>query len=212
MSRRDQRPVADVARRASTRGVHEGDRGVDGDLEGRRQRDADPAVLPTPYDRWEGYAAERDAASPLSAGERPNVVFLDHRHAREPDQRGAATRRSAAAPTAPASGRSSPARSPRTRSRRRSTASSAEGRRTGDSALCSSSRRRRAGWGCAAPPSTRSATREVSVTAKRLTVAMKDAKGRAGARGDRRRLRPARPDRPLTTSGRHADYPHGGRP
>ena len=36
--------------------------------------------------------------------------------------------------------------------------------------------------------------------------------GPAGARGDGRRLRPARPDRPLTTSGRHADYPHGGRP
>ena len=36
--------------------------------------------------------------------------------------------------------------------------------------------------------------------------------GPAGARGDGRRLRPARPDRPLTTGGRHADYPHGGRP
>ncbi len=34
---------------------------------------------------------------------------------------------------------------------------------------------------------------QVTVTATRLTVAMKDAKGQPGARGDRRRVRAARP-------------------
>ena len=36
--------------------------------------------------------------------------------------------------------------------------------------------------------------------------------GPAGARGDRRGMRPARPDRSLTVRGRRADYPHGRAP
>ena len=53
---------------------------------------------------------------------------------------------------------------------------------------------------------------QVSVTAGRLTVAMKDAKGAAGARTDRLRVPAARSDCPVTPIGQRADYPPGGRP
>ena len=76
MSRSDQRPLADDARRASVRGVHESDQSVDGDVEGHRQRGADPAVLRAPYDRWEGYAAERERLLRFLQANARNVVFL----------------------------------------------------------------------------------------------------------------------------------------
>ena len=53
---------------------------------------------------------------------------------------------------------------------------------------------------------------QVTVTAKRLTVAMKDARGRPVREATGRRVRAARPDRALTARGRRADYPHGARP
>ena len=65
LPRRDQRPVADDARRPSARGVREGDQGLDGDLEGRRQRGADPAVLPAA--RTTAGRATRPSASSFSA-------------------------------------------------------------------------------------------------------------------------------------------------
>ena len=40
-----------------------------------------------PYDRWEGYAAERDAAPPLPAGERAERRLPHDRHPREPRER-----------------------------------------------------------------------------------------------------------------------------
>ena len=45
LPRGDRRPVANDARRPPVRRVHEGDQGLEGDLEGRRQRGSDPAVL-----------------------------------------------------------------------------------------------------------------------------------------------------------------------
>ena len=52
---------------------------------------------------------------------------------------------------------------------------------------------------------------EVSVTAKRLTVAMKDAKGSRCARRRASRA-PRSSSPPANGGGRPADYPHGGRP
>ena len=115
-----------------------------------------------------------------------------HRHAREPDRRGAAAdARAAAARSARGSGRSSPVPSRRTRTRRRSTAISASAAPATSSRRSSSSRRRRAGSACAAPPRTSTATARFGDR----DDADRDAEDRvrgAGPREDRRALRPAR--------------------
>ena len=68
--RRDQRPVAHDARRTPVRGVHEGDQGLDRDLEGRRQRGSDPAVLRAAVRPLGGLCGRARAAPPLPPGER----------------------------------------------------------------------------------------------------------------------------------------------
>ena len=57
-----------------------------------------------PYDRWEGYAAEREQSS-APPGERQERRLPDHRHAREPVQRRALPDARPAGPRARASGR-----------------------------------------------------------------------------------------------------------
>ena len=85
--RRDQRPRADDARRAPVRRVHEGDQGVDRDLEGDRQRGPDPAVLRAAVRPLGGLRGRARAAAAVPAGEREERRLPDHRHAREPRQR-----------------------------------------------------------------------------------------------------------------------------
>ena len=76
-----------------------------------------------PYDRWEGYAAERARVLDVLQSVRNVVVLTTDMHAHVIGE----IRRDTFAPGGPrgrASGRSSPARWPRTRTRRRSTRSS----------------------------------------------------------------------------------------
>ena len=129
-----------------------------------------------PYDRWEGYAAERERLLRFLRDVK-NVVFLTtDTHANlvnEVRSRSLSER----ARDATGSGRSSRARSPRTRSRRRSTTSSAQkGAGTAIGALFfKPAPPNGLGMRCAALDTYSYA--QVTVTARRFTVAMKDAKG-----------------------------------
>ena len=68
LPRRDRRPRADDARPAPVRGVHGRDRGFDRDVEGRRQRGADPAVLRASVRPLGGIRRRARAAAPLPPG------------------------------------------------------------------------------------------------------------------------------------------------
>ena len=136
-----------------------GDPGVEGDLEGHRQRGPDPAVLRAPVRPLGGVRGRARAAPALPAGERAERRLPDDRHAREPRQRGALQdARRAARELRDLGGRDRPGRDEHVREgdRRASSAHRARGQR---SARSSSSRRRRTGWACAARRSTRTATR-----------------------------------------------------
>ena len=119
-------PVADDARRAPVRGVHEGDQGVDRDLEGDRQRGADPAVLRAARTTaGRAIAAEREQLLRFLQANVKNVLFLTtDTHANFVNEVRLQHVRAPAGRSAPGSGRSSPARwrrTPRTgRSTRRS--------------------------------------------------------------------------------------------
>ena len=131
-----------------------------------------------PYDRWEGYAAERERLLRSLQANTKNVVFLTtDTHANLINEvrfrtLGAETRR------ARACGRSSPARSRRTRSRRRSTAFSVSRAAAPRSPRSSSSLGLRTGSGCAVPRIDTYSYAQVTVTARTLTVAPLDAAGR----------------------------------
>ena len=212
MSRRDQRPVADDARRASVRGVHESDQGVDGDVEGHRQRGADPAVLRAPVRPLGGIRGRARAAPPLPAGERAATSSSSPPTRTRTSSTRCGTGRSAARPRERASGRSSPV--PVATNSFAKEIDGYLGQKGAGTAIGALFFKppppNGMGMRCAALDTYSYA--EVSVTREAPHRRDEGRQGPAGARGDGRRLRPARPDRPLTTSGRRADYPHGGRP
>ncbi len=158
LSRRDRGSGANDARSSPARRVPPCAPIVDRDLEGDRERGSDPAVLRAPV-RPLGGVRGRARAAPAVPPRREERRLPHDRHAWEPRQRGALQVAERDARRATGSGRSSPARSPRTRSRRRSTTSSARKAPAQRSVRSSSSPRRRTGWACAAPRSTRTATR-----------------------------------------------------
>ena len=103
-----------------------------------------------PYDRWEGYAAERERLVRFLQANVKNVVFLTtDTHANLVNE---VRYRTFSALESSASGRSSPVLLRRTVSRTRSTTTSLEGGQVPPSARSSSSRPRRTEWACAAAP------------------------------------------------------------
>ena len=142
---------ADDARQRVSRRLSRARSGVDGDLQGRRQRGADPAVLRAPVRPLGGICGRARAAPRRFLQGVRNVVFLTtDTHANLIDEVRYQTL-GGAARSERGSGRSSPGRSPRTRIAKEIDASSASRVRGGRSAPCSSSRRRRTGSGCTAP-------------------------------------------------------------
>ena len=158
LSRRDRRSGANDARRAPVRDVHEGDQASTATWKVIVNEVPIQQYYALPYDRWEGYAAERERLLRFLQANVKNVVFLTtDTHGNLVNE--VRSRTLSARRRATGSGRSSRARSRRTRSRRRSTASSARKAPARRSVRSSSSPRRRTGWACAAPRSTRTATR-----------------------------------------------------
>ncbi len=158
VSRGDQRSGPDDARRAPVRRVHEGDQGVDGDLEGDRQRGPDPAVLRASVRPLGGLRGRARAAPAVPAGEREERRLPHDRHAREPRERGAlqdAWRH--ARELGHLGGRHRPGRDEHVREGDRRLSSAQKGAGTAIGALFFKPRRR-TGWACAAPRSTRTAT------------------------------------------------------
>ena len=164
-----------------------------------------------PYDRWEGYAAERERLLRFLQANVTQRRLPHHRHAREPRQRGAVQdARRCARGNGHLGGRHRSCRHELVREgdRRRPRP---EGCGDGDRrALLQAAAAERDGHALRRPRHLQLLGGErYGQAPHRLDEGRQ---GPAGARGDGRRLRPARPDGPLTTSGRHADYPHGGRP
>ncbi len=139
--------------------VHERDQGVEGHLEGRRERGSDPAVLRAPVRPLGGLRRRARAPPPLPPAEHEERRLPRDGHACEPHQRGALPHARRRARGLRDVGGRRPARSRRTRSRRRSTASSVSRAAAPRSPRSSSSLSLRTGSGCAAPRSTRTATR-----------------------------------------------------
>ena len=160
-----------------------------------------------PYDRWEGYAAERERLLALPAGEREERRLPHDRHPREPRRRGPLPGRSAAAPEG--TGIWEVVTGPVATNTFAKEIDDFLGQKGAGTAIASLFFKppppNGVGMRCAALDTYSYA--QVTVTAEATHGRAQGREGPAGPRGDGRRLRPARPDRALTACGRARRLP-----